>query len=73
MYFSFLCCVIYREDFVLGIRDLIRPVIAKKYPELEDADAYANFIQECGKECDELKSCIKFYCFYGQKPIAITS
>ncbi|KAI7851539.1 S-adenosyl-L-methionine-dependent methyltransferase [Circinella umbellata] len=59
------------QDFVMGIRDVVRPVIIKKIPELEDPDAYTNFIEECGKECDELKTYIKFYRFYGQKPTTI--
>ncbi|KAI9254604.1 S-adenosyl-L-methionine-dependent methyltransferase [Phascolomyces articulosus] len=61
------------EDFVIAFRGLLKPFVAKKYPEYEDEEAYIKFIDEVAKECEETQNHIIFYRAYGQKPSTPTA
>lgn len=57
-----------RDDCRHAYRNL-KPVMAQNNPEWESEEAYYAFIDECGKEAQELKTCMRWFVYYAQKPL----
>lgn len=55
------------EDYKHGFINL-RPVMAKSNSEWEDAEAYEAYINKCGEEAKENKTCLKWYSIHARKP-----
>lgn len=46
----------------------LKPFVVATNPEWADDAAYQKFLDDCGEECKELKTCSQFFIYYAQKP-----
>lgn len=60
--------LLYRDDCRHAYRNL-KPFMAQTNPEWESEEAYHAFIDECGEEAKEMKTCMRWYIYYAQKPL----